>query len=240
MSQMGFFVTGTDTEIGKTLVSCALTRALTARGWRVAVMKPVASGAQFGPEGARNADALALMAAANVAAPYETVNPYCFVPAVSPHIAASEHGALIDLSVIRACFDALAARADCVVVEGAGGWLAPVTERAYMADLALALRLPVLLVVGLRLGCLNHALLTRESIRARGASFAGWVANGVDPAMERAAENLHTLRGRLGEPLAHIPYLASKDALPDLREAAARLEKPVFAPDLPAQRDGGG
>ena len=224
MSPKGFFITGTDTGVGKTVVAAALARAWTVRGRRVAVMKPVASGAEPAPEGLRSADALALMAAANVPAPYETVNPYCFSPAVSPHIAAHECGAVTDLAVIRRCFDALAGRADCVVVEGAGGWLAPITESAAMADLALALRLPVILVVGLRLGCLNHAFLTHESIRAHGASFAGWVANGIDPAMERVTENLATLAGRLGEPLTHIPALEPRSASPDLGEAAAKLE----------------
>jgi dethiobiotin synthetase len=224
MSPKGFFVTGTDTGVGKTVAAAALARALAARGRRVAVMKPVASGAEPASEGLRSADALALMAAANVPAPYETVNPYCFVPPVSPHIAARECGAVTDLAVIRRCFDALAGRADCVVVEGAGGWLAPITESATMADLALALRVPVILVVGLRLGCLNHAFLTHESIRAHGASFAGWVANGIDPAMERITENLATLAGRLGEPLARIPSLDPRGAPPDLGEAAAKLE----------------
>lgn len=225
MSPKGFFITGTDTEIGKTVVAAALTRALAASGRRVAVMKPVASGAEPTAEGLRNADALALMAAANVPAAYERVNPYCFVPAVSPHIAARDHGTAVDLSVIRTCFEALAAHADRVVVEGAGGWLAPVTESAAMADMALALRLPVILVVGLRLGCLNHALLTHESIRSHGATFAGWVANSIDPAMERAAENLATLRSRLGEPLALIPPLGFDAPPPDLRQAVARLDE---------------
>ena len=219
-----FFVTGTDTGVGKTVVAAALARAFAARGRRVAVMKPVASGAEPTAEGFRSADALALMAAANVPAPYETVNPYCFRPPVSPHIAAQECAAVIELAVIRRCFDVLAGRADCVVVEGAGGWLAPITGRVAMADLALALRLPVILVVGLRLGCLNHAFLTYDSIRAKGASFAGWVANGIDPAMERAAENLVSLADRLGEPLARIPSLDPGGASPDLGEAAATLE----------------
>ena len=224
MSPKGVFVTGTDTGVGKTVVAAALARAWVGRGRRVAVMKPVASGAEPTPEGLRSADALALMAAANVAAPYERVNPYCFLPPVSPHIAADECDVAVDVAVIRACFDALAAPAERVVVEGAGGWLAPISENASMADLALALGLPVILVVALRLGCLNHAFLTHESIRARGASFAGWVANGIDPAMERAAENLATLSARLGEPLARLPLLDPSGALPDLGGAAARLD----------------
>jgi dethiobiotin synthetase len=224
MSGAGFFITGTDTAVGKTLVAAALVRALAAQGLRVAVMKPVASGSDPTPAGPRNADALALMAAANVAAPYEVVNPYCFLPPISPHIAAREAGVAIDLALLRSRFDSLAAVSDCVVVEGAGGWLAPIGESAAMADLAAALRLPVLLVIGLRLGCLNHALLTRESLASRGAAFAGWIANAVDVHFERAEENLATLTARLGEPpLARIPWLDPGRGAPELGAAARRL-----------------
>ena len=219
-----FFVTGTDTGVGKTVVSTALTRALVARGLRVAVMKPIASGSEPTAGGLRNSDALALMTAANVTAPYEVVNPYCFLPAVSPHIAAREAGVAIDLPLLRSRFDSLAAASDCVVVEGAGGWLAPISDSATMADLAAALALPTILVVGLRLGCLNHALLTRESLAARGVAFAGWLANAIDPHFDRAAENLATLTARLGEPpLAQIPFLERGLGEPDLREAAGKL-----------------
>ena len=219
-----FFVTGTDTGVGKTLVSAALTRALIARGLRVAVMKPIASGSDPTPAGLRNSDALTLMAAANVTAPYEVVNPYCFLPPVSPHIAAREAGTAIDLSLLRSRFDSLAAASDCVVVEGAGGWLAPISDNATMADLAAALSLPALLVVGLRLGCLNHALLSRESMAARGVAFAGWIASGIDPYFDRPAENLATLTARLGgPPLAQIPFLERGLGVPDLSEAAGRL-----------------
>jgi dethiobiotin synthetase len=220
----GFFVTGTDTGVGKTLAAAALTRALVGRGLRVAVMKPIASGSDPTPEGPRNSDALALMAAANVTAPYELVNPYCFLPPISPHIAASEARVVIDIALLRARFGRLAGMSDCVIVEGAGGWLAPIGDSATMADLASALALPVLLVVGLRLGCLNHALLTRESIAARNAAFGGWLANAVDPHFERRLENLAALTTRLGAPpLASIPYLGSGPGTPDLRQAAARL-----------------
>ena len=224
MTHMAFFVTGTDTGVGKTLVSAALTRALVARGLRVAVMKPIASGSDPTPEGPRNSDALALMAAANVAAPYEVVNPYCFLPAIAPHIAARESQVEIDLTLLRSRFLALAAASDCVVVEGAGGWLAPLGDTATMADLAAVLSLPVLLTVGLRLGCLNHALLTRESLATRGIPFAGWIANAIDPHFERAAENLATLTARLGAPpLARIPFLEGGHAPADLRDAASKL-----------------
>lgn len=224
MRAKGFFVTGTDTGVGKTVVSVGLTRALVARDLRVAVMKPIASGSEPTAEGLRNADALALMAAASVATPYELVNPYCFLPPVSPHIAAQEAGVAIDLALLRSRFDSLAAAADCVVVEGAGGWLAPIGDTGSMADLATALSLPVLLVVGLRLGCLSHALLTRESLATRGADFAGWIANGVDPHFERAAANLAALSARLGQPpLALVPFLDRCPSTLDLREAAAKL-----------------
>ncbi|MGH8297798.1 MAG: dethiobiotin synthase [Steroidobacteraceae bacterium] len=224
MKMKGFFVTGTDTGVGKTVVSVALTRALVARGLRVAVMKPIASGSDATAEGSRNPDALALMSAANVTAPYESVNPYCFLPPIAPHIAARDLGAAIDLALLRQRFESLAAAADCVIVEGAGGWLAPIGDRATMADLAAALSLPVLLVVGLRLGCLNHAFLTRESMTARGVPFAGWLANGIDPNFERATENLATLTARLGgPPLARIAPLGRGQGPPDLGEAAGKL-----------------
>ncbi|MGH8180486.1 MAG: dethiobiotin synthase [Steroidobacteraceae bacterium] len=224
MNPKSLFVTGTDTGVGKTIVSAALTRALVARGLRVAVMKPIASGSDPTPQGRRNSDALTLMAAANVQAPYETVNPYCFLPPISPHIAAHEARVSIDLAHLRSRFHSLATASDCVVVEGAGGWLAPISDTATMADLAAALSLPVLLVVGLRLGCLNHALLTRESLSTRGVSFAGWIANAIDPQFARPAENLATLTARLGEPpLACVPFL-DRDAGPaDLGEAAGKL-----------------
>lgn len=224
MRARAFFVTGTDTGVGKTLVAAALTRALVARGLRVAVMKPIASGSEPTSQGLRNSDALTLMAAANVPAPYEVVNPYCFLPPISPHIAACEAGVVIDLTLLRSRFDTLAATADWVVVEGAGGWLAPISETATMADLCAALSLPALLVVGLRLGCLNHAFLTRESLATRGMAFAGWIANAIDPRFDRAAENLATLSARLGEaPLACVPFLDRGGDAADLREAAGKL-----------------
>jgi len=187
-------------------------------------MKPVASGSDPTPQGLRNSDALTLIAAANVAAPYEVVNPYCFLPPISPHIAAHEVGVTIDLALLRSRLHSLATASDCVVVEGAGGWLAPVSDAATMADLAAALSLPVLLVVGLRLGCLNHALLTHESLRTRGVTSAGWIANAIDPDFARAAENLATLTTRLGEPpLACVPFLDRDAGTADLSEAASKL-----------------
>jgi dethiobiotin synthetase len=224
MSARGLFVTGTDTGVGKTVVACALVRALRASGSRVAVMKPVASGAQRTAQGLRNDDAVALIEAAGTTRAYGDVNPYCFEPPISPHIAAKEVVIKVDIDLIRAKFSTMAAEADWIVVEGAGGWLAPINEDQTMADLAGALALPALLVVGLKLGCLNHAQLTRASIAARGGPFAGWVASAIDPAMARAAENLTTLERLLGEPaLAVVPHAPAQVATLTLAEAARRL-----------------
>jgi dethiobiotin synthetase len=212
----GLFVTGTDTGVGKTQVSVSLVKALVQHGLRVSVMKPIASGSEHTPSGLRNADALALAAASNVDVPYAAINPYCFEPPVSPHIAAEEAKILIDVGLIRSRFETLAASGDFVVVEGAGGWYAPISTTQSMADLPKSLQLPALLVVGLRLGCLNHALLTKEAIEASGVEFAGWVANAIDPKLERAAQNLSSLEQMLGsEPLAVFPFAA--DGQPDVR-----------------------
>jgi dethiobiotin synthetase len=224
VSARAVFVTGTDTEVGKTVVSCALVRGFVAQGLRTAVMKPIASGAVRTPEGLRNPDALELLGAANVRTPYPLVNPYCFEPPISPHIAANEAKITIDLSLIAHNLAELRRGADWVVVEGVGGWLAPVTGTQSVADLAGALGVPVVLVVGLKLGCLNHAQLTRAGIRARGARFAGWIANHLDPQMARVEENLASLAELLGEPaLARVPHMPSGTPAPALKDAAAAL-----------------
>jgi dethiobiotin synthetase len=224
----GVFITGTDTGVGKTVVAAAVVRGLVARGLRVAVMKPVASGSERTPEGLRNEDALRLIAASNVAAAYERVNPYCFEPAISPHIAAEEAGIAIDLTRIRQSFEGLASSSDRIVVEGAGGWLAPVGSHDTIADLAAVLELPTVLVVGLRLGCINHALLTKLAIHSRGVRFAGWVANTIDPAMSRRRENIETLTRLLGEPpLAMVPALSLDSPPLDLSDAAERLDATI-------------
>jgi dethiobiotin synthetase len=219
----GLFVTGTDTGVGKTLVATGLVRGLAAAGLRVAVMKPVASGCKRSlSEGLISEDAVALQQASNTGHPVSAISPYCFEPAIAPHIAAEEAGITIEINLIRARFLLLASEADLVVVEGAGGWLAPLGAGQTMADIALALRIPALLVVGLRLGCLNHALLTRQAIEASGADFAGWVANTLEPAMPRLAENLATLESRLGQaPLAVVPHHPEKPLV--LTGATARL-----------------
>jgi dethiobiotin synthetase len=202
----GFFITGTDTGVGKTLVSVALTRAFVARNLRTAVMKPVAAGSIATPDGPRNDDAIELLAASNVAAPYEDANPWLLATPASPHLAARAEGVTIGVDRILAAQRRLAANSDVLIVEGAGGWLAPVSATETMADIAERLALPIVLVVGMRLGCLNHALLTREAIRARGLHFAGWIANGLASPMPLLRENIDTLSGRFGRaPLATVP-----------------------------------
>jgi dethiobiotin synthetase len=201
------FVTGTDTGVGKTRIAVALCGALAARGQRVAAMKPVASGCIRTPEGLRNEDALALLAAMTVRARYSEVNPYAFEPAIAPHIAAEEAGILIDFAVLDRAYERLDLQSDVLVVEGAGGWLAPLDASRGFADLAVRWRTGVILVVGLRLGCLNHALLTVESIERRGLTLRGWVANCIDPGFLRLAENVASLRSRIRAPcLGFFPF----------------------------------
>ncbi|MDR2239356.1 MAG: dethiobiotin synthase [Zoogloeaceae bacterium] len=203
MSQ-AYFLTGTDTDVGKTLIAAALLRRAAARGWRALGMKPVAAG------GAGDVDAL--IAAGNVHAPRERVNPYLLREPLSPHLAARRDGAAIDFERIARDCAALRAEADFLVVEGAGGFRVPLTETQDGGDLAARLALPVILVVGLRLGCLNHALLSAEAIRARGLRLAGWVANQIDPGMACLEENVDTLRARLAAPLlGHVPHQARPD-----------------------------
>ena len=207
------FITGTDTGVGKTHVSVSLVKALVQHGLKVAVMKPIASGSDRTPQGLRNEDATALREASNVDVPYATLNPYCFEPAISPHIAAEEAGVDVDIDIIKHNFEVLRGKADFTVVEGAGGWYAPISKAQSMADLPKALNIPAILVVGVRLGCLNHARLSKEAIEAKGVEFAGWVANSVDPQLERHAENLATLERILGRPpVAVFPFASDEPA----------------------------
>jgi len=201
LAPRGFFVTGTDTGVGKTRVAVALIHALRARGLRVAAMKPVSAG---NVPGELNEDVVALLQAANVAADIRDVNPYAFAEPIAPHIAAQQAGVRIELAAIAAAYARLAAAADVVVVEGAGGWRVPLNEHEDMADLAQRLGLPVVLVVGLRLGCLNHALLTAESIANRKLPWAGWVGNAIEPAMGCQTENVAALKARLPAPCLGI------------------------------------
>jgi dethiobiotin synthetase len=205
----GIFVTGTDTGVGKTLVSTALMRSLKRHGLRVAGMKPVASGSRPTPAGLRNEDALALMHEQSTALPYELVNPFVFLPPIAPHVAAAQAGIAIDLARIEETFERVQEGVDMVIVEGAGGWYAPISDGSTMAELARVLRLPVLLVVALRLGCLNHALLTARAIEKDSSSICGWVANRVDAEFPYWEENLATLKRMLPAPwlgsIAHQP-----------------------------------
>lgn len=202
MSARGWFVTGTDTGVGKSRASVALLHALRARHPRCVGMKPVAAGAEPDASGQlQNDDTLALRGASNVAVPPELDNPVLLADPMSPHIAAARAGRPIEIGPIVSAYRALAGQADAVVVEGAGGFLVPLTLRLTGADLAAALGLPVILVVGLRLGCLNHALLTRDAIAARGLRLAGWIASRLDPAMPEQEANLDYLRAQLPAPL---------------------------------------
>ena len=170
-------------------------------------MKPVAAGAVYTAEGLRNDDAEMLRADSSLDLPYDLVNPYCFEPAVAPHLAAAETGTVIELATIRQVFAELQSRAEAVIVEGAGGWLVPLGRDLDMAGLAAALGLPVVLVVGLRLGCLNHARLTEMAMRAQGVEIAGWIGTQVDPQMARLDDNVATLRDLLTVPcLGILPY----------------------------------
>lgn len=203
------YVTGTDTGIGKTLSSASLLHALRARGLRAAGMKPVASGCERIDGAWRNADALALQRAGEPGIDYADINPFALEHPLAPELAARDAGIEVALAPILAAHARLAARVDALVVEGVGGWAAPLSASLMQADLVRALRLPVVLVVGLRLGCLNHALLSARAIAADGLHLAGWIGSHVDPAMERVEDNLAMLRARLPAPcwgvLPHAP-----------------------------------
>lgn len=226
----GLFIAGTDTGVGKSLAACALLHALRAhpeRWPRVVGMKPVAAGAAWHQGQWANEDALALRAASSIAVPAQLDNPVLLPEPLSPHIAAARAGQTISIAAIAASYQQLAQQADAVVVEGAGGWHVPLSQQHTGADLAQALGLPVLLVVGLRLGCLNHAALSAQAIAASGLPLAGWVANHLSPDMPAAQDNIAWLRQRLGAPLwAELPYQAQ--AQPDARALAAHFT--LFSP----------
>lgn len=219
------FVTGTDTGVGKTRMAAALCLAFVAAGRRVAGMKPVASGCAATPDGLRNEDALALQAAMNVRAAYADVNPFAYEPAIAPHIAAAEAGRPIDFDVLDRSYERLALQSDVTVVEGAGGWHAPLDDTRTFAALAARWQLDVVLVVGLRLGCLNHALLTAESIHRHGLRLAGWVGNSVDAEFPRRDANVETLRARIAAPCLRVfPYAPGEAAAQVAAQLRDRLE----------------
>ena len=215
-----WFITGTDTEVGKTFTTCALLLALKAKGERAVGMKPVAAGTDAS---GKNDDVEQLIASSSVKVQARLINPYLFEPAIAPHIAAAEAGVRIDIEHIAQTFEHLRQQAGTVLVEGVGGFCVPLGDDCDAADLAVRLGLPVILVVGMRLGCINHALLTVEAITARGLPLAGWIANRIDPRMERWHENLGALRQRIAAPLLGvIPPNSTPDA------AATQLHLPLM------------
>lgn len=204
-----FFVTGTDTDAGKTTVAAGLLRAARLAGLSTAAVKPIASGCELTAQGLRNSDALALLAECSLPLSYAEINPWAFAPAIAPHLAAQEVGERLEVPALCAAVQqVLEQRADFTLVEGAGGWRVPLTGLATLAELPQALAMPVILVVGVRLGCINHAVLTAEAIARDGLRLAGWVANILDPHTSRLEENLATLTERLPAPcLGRVPRL---------------------------------
>jgi dethiobiotin synthetase len=217
----GYFIAGTDTGAGKTYVAAGLLEAFNQAGYVTAVMKPVASGCDETEHGLRNEDALILQQHASLDLEYDRVNPYSFSPPIAPHIAAREIGVQIDIAEIVHQAQQLQTESDILLVEGIGGWLVPVDDNHTMADIARQIGLPVILVVGMRLGCLNHALLSAAAIENSGMTLAGWVANFPMGAMAREHENIDALQQRLGAPLlATLPYMDPVDA----RQVAGHLD----------------
>lgn len=217
-----YFVAGTDTEIGKTFVTCTLLHAARNRGLTAIGMKPIAAGAETVNGEFINEDAARLRAAGSFDPGLTLLNPYCLTSPIAPHIAAAEEGVRIDAGRIHDAFAALTTQADVVFVEGVGGFRVPLDDDYDTADLARDMGLPVILVVGMKLGCINHALLTAEAIAARGLNLAGWVANRIDPAMLRFEQNLDALRQRLSAPLLGVvPFQA--DGNPAAAAGALKL-----------------
>ena len=200
-----YFIIGTDTNVGKTYVASALVKRFAAQGLKTIGMKPVASGCEINEKRELiNEDVTALILASNINADLDLINPYRFVPAIAPHIAAEQAGVQIDLAVIQQAYTQLASLADVVVVEGAGGFCVPLNKTQTLADLAVLLNIPMILVVGMRLGCINHALLTVEAIQARGLKLAGWIANEIEPNFTMFDENLSSLQQRIAAPCLSV------------------------------------
>ena len=220
-SRVDYFVTGTDTNVGKTLVSAALIHSLARNGLKVAGMKPVAAGAELRDGKLWNEDVALLSGEANVTLPSHLIAPYLFKEAAAPHVAAALEDQQINPDTIFTAFEQIRAQTEAVIVEGAGGFCVPLTPQIDLADIAARLQLDVILVVGLRLGCLNHAFLTAEAIAARGLRLAGWVVNQIDPAMPHQAANIEALRERLPAPcLGSLPWMS----VPSAALAADKLD----------------
>ncbi len=199
-NKSAYFITGTDTDVGKTYIASALVQHFCQQGLQAVGMKPVAAGAELVDGRLLNSDVTELIKAGNVDADLALINPYVFAPAIAPHIAAEQAGIRVLLDNIQQSFDVLQTKADVVVVEGAGGFRVPINRQETMADLAVKLNLPIILVVGVRLGCINHALMTAGSIRAAGLNLVGWVANRIDPNMPAIEENIATLKALIKAP----------------------------------------
>jgi dethiobiotin synthetase len=212
----GIFITGTDTGIGKTHVALGLMQLLRSAGFRVVGMKPVATGAFWSQGRLVNEDALLLQRSASISVPYEQVNPYVFEWPVSPHIAAKKRGQAIDLARIVRVYQDLEPLTDWIIVEGIGGWEVPLNDRQRVADLAVALSLPVILVIGLRLGCLNHALLTAKSLKSAGIRCLGWIANQIEKDFLFIEGNLETLKANLEWPMLSVfPFVEHGSSVDD-------------------------
>ncbi len=208
----GFFITGTDTAIGKTFVSCALLRAFANKGVRTGAMKPVAAGCEQTAAGWQNEDALQLMAQMNIELAYRQVNPVALPPPIAPHLALQGENSVVTIAQLSHSFEAIKKSADYFIVEGAGGWQVPLNGHESMAEIPEAFGIDVILVVGVRLGCLNHALLTANAIEQSGNQLAGWVANIIDPAMLMVEENILTLRERINAPLlGTLPHMNTEE-----------------------------
>ena len=220
----GFFITGTDTSCGKTEITLGLMQLLQDKRQIVLGMKPIASGATATAEGLRNEDATRIQAQGTIQVDYAEINPYVYEPPIAPHLAAEQANEQIDLNVISTLCTSLLARADCVIVEGVGGWRVPFNRKQSAADLVQMLNMHVILVVGLKLGCINHALLTAESIQASNIRLAGWIANEVEPNMLNGDENIAMLRATIKSPcLGVVPYMNN----PSSNMIAEILELPL-------------
>lgn len=202
LAKQSYFVIGTDTDVGKTYIASQIVTHFVDQGIDTIGMKPVASGCELDATGALvNEDVRSLCEASNVKADLRLINPYRFEPAIAPHLAAAQAGVTLDTMVIKQAYEQLATTAEVVIVEGAGGLIVPLDQTQTLADLAVSLNLPIILVVGIRLGCINHALLTVEAIKARGLTLAGWVANQIEPAMAEFDDNIRTLQSHIEAPL---------------------------------------